>query len=268
VIASRVERATRQPSFPDWVSGACLLIRRADLERPACSTNATFSTPRTWTSAPRSGRTGGSCASPRSRSAPRARRFARHGAGPAEHAYRRSQLAFYRKHHPFWAPVWRRTSSFGAISRYSNRIVEPGRLSGGSPSHSRDDGYRPVPTLAAGTARPAVAACPVASAPAGADSSSRVQPTSIADDSASRPWAAGCRCSGSASCSAPRSLVSVEAGAGGHRPPVSRPRGHRAVHVPAIDEQRRNRRRAGGPQPVKAPEPTITPPEPCPSKSW
>jgi len=106
VIASRVEWATRQPSFPDWVSGACLLIRRADLERAGLLDERYFLYTEDVDL----------CAAVRAngrlvRFSPEAEVLHARGAsratapGPAEHAYRRSQLAFYRKHHPFWAPV-------------------------------------------------------------------------------------------------------------------------------------------------------------------
>jgi N-acetylglucosaminyl-diphospho-decaprenol L-rhamnosyltransferase len=105
-VAARVERASRQASFPDWVSGACLLIRRADLERAGLLDERYFLYTEDVDL----------CAAVRAqgrrvRFSPEAEVVHARGAsrassrGPAEHAYRRSQLAFYRKHHPRWAPI-------------------------------------------------------------------------------------------------------------------------------------------------------------------
>jgi hypothetical protein len=55
-ISSRVERMTRQRHTADWVSGACLLVRRAMPTLPACSTSATSCTRRRRLSAPRCAR--------------------------------------------------------------------------------------------------------------------------------------------------------------------------------------------------------------------
>ena len=106
VIAARVERASRRASFPDWVSGACLLIRRADLERAGLLDERYFLYTEDVDL----------CAAVRAlgrrvRFSPEAEVVHARGAsratapGPAEQAYRRSQLAFYRKHHPQWAPL-------------------------------------------------------------------------------------------------------------------------------------------------------------------
>jgi GT2 family glycosyltransferase len=106
VIAARVEHASRQASFPDWVSGACLLIRRADLERAGLLDERYFLYTEDVDL----------CAAVRAlgrrvRFSPEAEVVHARGAsratspGPAEQAYRRSQLAFYRKHHPKWAPL-------------------------------------------------------------------------------------------------------------------------------------------------------------------
>jgi GT2 family glycosyltransferase len=106
LISAQVERQTRQPAFPDWVSGACLLVRRASLERAGLLDERFFLYTEDVDL----------CAAVRAqgglvRFSPEAEVVHARGAsratdrGPAEDAYRRSHLAFYRKHHPSWAPV-------------------------------------------------------------------------------------------------------------------------------------------------------------------
>ena len=106
IVSSRVERASRQASFPDWVSGACLLIRRAALERAGLLDERYFLYTEDVDL----------CAAVRAqggvvRFSPEAEVRHQRGAsrasapGPAEAAYRRSHLAFYRKHHPSWVPI-------------------------------------------------------------------------------------------------------------------------------------------------------------------
>ena len=107
-ITSVVERRTRQSHDVDWVSGACLMARRTDLEAAGlfderfflytedvdlCATlRATGQRVHFLASVSivhHRGRSGAS--------APAATR----------RAYRRSHLAFYEKHHPGWAPLLR-----------------------------------------------------------------------------------------------------------------------------------------------------------------
>jgi GT2 family glycosyltransferase len=106
IVSARVERASRHASFPDWVSGACLLIRRAALERAGLLDDRYFLYTEDVDL----------CATVRAqggvvRFSPEAEVVHERGAsrasarGPAEQAYRRSQLAFYRKHQPSWAPL-------------------------------------------------------------------------------------------------------------------------------------------------------------------
>lgn len=106
---ARVTRETAQPGPRDWVSGACLLVRRADLEAVGLLDERYFMYTEDVDL----------CAAVRARGrrvlfvpAATVRHLrGRSGASaPAatERRRRESQVAFYRKHHPAWAPllVW------------------------------------------------------------------------------------------------------------------------------------------------------------------
>jgi hypothetical protein len=103
-----VERATRRPRAPDWVTGACLLVRRRDAEAVGLLDERYFMYTEDVDF----------CAAIRARGRKilftpdveivhlRGRSGAS-AAGQTRRAYRQSQLAFYEKHHPGWAPVLR-----------------------------------------------------------------------------------------------------------------------------------------------------------------
>jgi N-acetylglucosaminyl-diphospho-decaprenol L-rhamnosyltransferase len=104
-VSSRVERMTRQPRSTDWVSGACLLVRRADADAAGLLDERYFMYLEDVDF----------CAALRARGrrilfvpaaevVHRRGRSRRTAASATERAYRRSQLAFYEKHHPRWTP--------------------------------------------------------------------------------------------------------------------------------------------------------------------
>ena len=106
IIRSVVERMTRRTRDTDWVTGACLLTYRADLEAVGLLDERFFLYMEDVDL----------CASIRARG--RRVQFVADvevshlrgaSATPAarEEAYRGSHLAFYEKHHPRWAPLVR-----------------------------------------------------------------------------------------------------------------------------------------------------------------
>lgn len=107
-VRRRVERMLATPSEVDWVSGACLLVWRADAEAVGLLDERFFLYTEDVDF----------CASIRARG--RRVRFVpsvevrhlrgrsrSHDPSAATAAYRRSQLAFYQKHHPLWHRVLR-----------------------------------------------------------------------------------------------------------------------------------------------------------------
>jgi GT2 family glycosyltransferase len=108
IVAAYVDRLTRREHFPDWVSGACLLVRRSDAEAVNLLDERYFMYTEDVDF----------CAAIRARGrrvlfTPAVEvvhmrgRSAQTAPGHTADAYRRSRLAFYDKHHPAWAPVLR-----------------------------------------------------------------------------------------------------------------------------------------------------------------
>ena len=108
MIRGYVERLTRRTRDVDWVSGACLLVRRTDAEAVGLLDERYFMY----------GEDVDFCAAIRARGrvvmfAPDAEVVHLRGQSAASvpetvaTAYRDSQLAFYAKHHPAWVPLLR-----------------------------------------------------------------------------------------------------------------------------------------------------------------
>jgi len=106
--SAAVDQLTRQRQYPDWVSGACLLVRRADAEAVGGLDERYFMNAEDVDF----------CAAIRARGrrilfVPDVEvvhlrgRSAASAPAATRDAYRRSQLAFYEKHHPGWAPLLR-----------------------------------------------------------------------------------------------------------------------------------------------------------------
>jgi GT2 family glycosyltransferase len=104
--AGDIDRLTRQPAYPDWVSGACLLVRRLDAEAVGLLDERYFIYTEDVDF----------CAAIRARHrrilfAPEVEivhlrgRSVAAAAAATRVAYRKSQVAFYEKHHPYWVPL-------------------------------------------------------------------------------------------------------------------------------------------------------------------
>jgi GT2 family glycosyltransferase len=104
--SNAVDQLTRREHSPDWVSGACLLVRRADAEAVGLLDERFFMYTEDVDF----------CASIRARGrrilfTPAVEIVHRRGGSASSapkataEAYRRSRLAFYQKHHPAWVPL-------------------------------------------------------------------------------------------------------------------------------------------------------------------
>lgn len=105
LVAWLVERATRRESYPDWVSGACLLVRRSAAERAGLLDERYFMYEEDvdFCAALRAG--GGRILfTPVSEVVHLRGRSARSAPAATRLAYHRSHIAFYAKHDPRWVP--------------------------------------------------------------------------------------------------------------------------------------------------------------------
>jgi N-acetylglucosaminyl-diphospho-decaprenol L-rhamnosyltransferase len=108
LLSGIVDRMTTRPRWTDWVSGACLLVRRADAEAVGLLDERYFMYAEDVDFCAALRARGGrirfaptvTVVHARGRSAASAR-------AATTSAYRRSQLAFYQKHHPRWVPLLR-----------------------------------------------------------------------------------------------------------------------------------------------------------------
>lgn len=105
---SQVEAMTREARSPDWVSGACLLVRRADAEAVGLLDERYFMyTEDVDFCAALRGRGRRVLFTPAVEVVHLRGRSAATAPAATRAAYRRSHLAFYQKHHPVLAPIVR-----------------------------------------------------------------------------------------------------------------------------------------------------------------
>jgi len=108
VLAAIVGRMTRRARHPDWVSGACLLVRRADAEAVGLLDERYFMYAEDVDFCAAIRARGGRIRFEPAITVVHARgRSVATAPAATEAAYRRSQIAFYEKHHPRWVPLLR-----------------------------------------------------------------------------------------------------------------------------------------------------------------
>ena len=104
----RVEALTHEEHWPDWVSGACLLVRRAEAEAAGLLDERFFMYTEDVDFCAAIRARGGRVLFTPSVEIVHLGGRSKATAPQATHAaYRRSQLAFYEKHHPRLAPLLR-----------------------------------------------------------------------------------------------------------------------------------------------------------------
>lgn len=105
---ARVQRETNREHFVDWITGACLLVRRRDAEAVGLLDERFFLyTEDVDFCASIRARGGRVLFTPAAHITHLRGRSRATNPGAANQAYIRSRLAFYEKHHPLWAPVLR-----------------------------------------------------------------------------------------------------------------------------------------------------------------
>ena len=104
----RLARRTSELTEVDWVSGACLLVRRADADAAGLLDERYFMYCEDVDFCAAVRANGGRVYFVPDATVVHLRGQSAAFSAPAtEAAYRQSQLAFYRKHHPYWEPVLR-----------------------------------------------------------------------------------------------------------------------------------------------------------------
>ena len=107
-VVDWVERATSREQYADWVSGACLLVRREAAERAGLLDERYFLYTEDVDFCAAIRAQGGRVLFTPAAEVVHLRGRSRATAPAAmNNAYRRSHLAFYEKHHPGWAPLLR-----------------------------------------------------------------------------------------------------------------------------------------------------------------
>ncbi len=105
-VAGHVERMTRVPSFPDWVSGACLLVWTRDARAAGLLDDGYFLYAEDVDFCAALRRLGKRILFTPDACITHLRgRSGRQRPEATERHYRRSQVRFYEKHHPRWAPL-------------------------------------------------------------------------------------------------------------------------------------------------------------------
>ena len=104
--SDRVESVTRTRGYPDWVSGACMLVRRSDADAVGLLDERYFMyTEDVDFCAAIRARGRRVLFTPEVQVVHQRGRSAAAAPGETRAAYRRSRIAFYEKHHPMWAPL-------------------------------------------------------------------------------------------------------------------------------------------------------------------
>jgi GT2 family glycosyltransferase len=107
-VSRWVERATRRERYVDWISGACLLVRRADAEQAGLLDERYFLYTEDVDFCAAIRGLGRQVLFTPAAEVVHLRGRSRSAAPQAMNAaYRRSHVAFYDKHHPRWAPLLR-----------------------------------------------------------------------------------------------------------------------------------------------------------------
>jgi GT2 family glycosyltransferase len=115
---ARVERDTRREQFVDWVTGACLLVRRTDAEAVGLLDERFFLyTEDVDFCASVRGRGGTVLFTPAAEITHLRGRSRQSNPRATDDLYTRSHVAFYEKHHPLWAPLLR---AYLAVRRAQN----------------------------------------------------------------------------------------------------------------------------------------------------